>query len=58
MTLSAKEAKAQTFDAEYDIVVCGGGGAGAGCVVLALARQQSHSPGKAATLGGTSFNAA
>jgi len=28
MTLSATEAQAQTFDAEFDIVVCGGGGAG------------------------------
>jgi len=28
VTLSSKEVKAETFDAEYDIVVCGGGGAG------------------------------
>ena len=28
MTLSAKEARAQAFDAEFDVVVCGGGGAG------------------------------
>jgi hypothetical protein len=59
VTLSANEAKAATFDAEYDIVVCGGGGAGLpaalfsrwlGNKVIVLE--------KAATLGGTSFKAA
>ena len=59
ITLSAEEAQAQTFDAEYDVVVCGGGGAGLptalfsrwlGNKVLVLE--------KAATLGGTSFKAA
>jgi hypothetical protein len=59
LTLSAEEASAATFDAEYDIVVCGGGGAGLpsalfarwlGNKVLVLE--------KAATLGGTSFKAA
>ena len=59
ITLSAKEVQAQSFDAEYDIVVCGGGGAGLptalfsrwlGNKVLVLE--------KAATLGGTSFKAA
>ncbi|MFO1352983.1 MAG: FAD-dependent oxidoreductase [Gammaproteobacteria bacterium] len=57
ITLSAEAA--ETFDAEYDIVVCGGGGAGLpsalfsrwlGNKVLVLE--------KAATLGGTSFKAA
>ena len=28
ITLNAPEARAQTFDLEYDVVVCGGGGAG------------------------------
>ena len=28
VTLSAKEVQAATFDAEYDVVVCGGGGGG------------------------------
>ena len=28
ITLNASEAQAQTFDLEYDVVVCGGGGAG------------------------------
>jgi hypothetical protein len=59
VTLSAKEAQAQTFDAEYDIVVAGGGGGGLpsalfsrwlGNRVLVLE--------KAGTLGGTSFKAA
>ena len=59
ITLSPAEVKAQTFDMEYDIVVCGGGGAGLptalfsrwlGNKVLVLE--------KAATLGGTSFKAA
>lgn len=59
VTLSAKQAQAQSFDAQYDIVVCGGGGAGLpsalfsrwlGNKVLVLE--------KAATLGGTSFKAA
>ncbi len=59
VTLSTKQAQAQAFDAEYDIVVCGGGGAGLptalfsrwlGNKVLVLE--------KAATLGGTSFKAA
>ena len=58
VTLSAKEAQA-AFDAEYDIVVCGGGGAGLpsalfsrwlGNKVVVLE--------KAGTLGGTSFKAA
>jgi hypothetical protein len=58
-TLSAGEANAASFDAEYDIVVCGGGGAGLpsalfsrwlGNKVLVLE--------KAGTLGGTSFKAA
>jgi len=55
----SRDAQAQSFDAEYDIVVCGGGGAGLpsalfsrwlGNKVLVLE--------KAATLGGTSFKAA
>ena len=59
VTLSASEAQAATFDAEFDIVVCGGGGAGLpaalfsrwlGNKVIVLE--------KAATLGGTSFKAA
>jgi len=59
VTLRPKQAQAQSFDAEYDIVVCGGGGAGLpsalfsrwlGNKVLVLE--------KAATLGGTSFKAA
>lgn len=59
MTLSSSEVQAQTFDAEYDVVVCGGGGAGLptalfsrwlGDKVIVLE--------KAATLGGTSFKAA
>jgi hypothetical protein len=59
VTLSAKEAQAASFDAEYDIVVCGGGGGGLpsalfsrwlGNKVLVLE--------KAGTLGGTSFKAA
>jgi 3-oxosteroid 1-dehydrogenase len=59
ITLSPSEVKAETFDLEYDIVVCGGGGAGLptalfsrwlGNKVLVLE--------KAATLGGTSFKAA
>ena len=59
VTLSPKQAQAQSFDAEYDMVVCGGGGAGLpsalfsrwlGNKVLVLE--------KAATLGGTSFKAA
>jgi hypothetical protein len=57
--LDAKQAQAATFDAEVDVVVCGGGGAGLpaalfsrwlGNKVLVLE--------KAATLGGTSFKAA
>jgi succinate dehydrogenase/fumarate reductase flavoprotein subunit len=59
VTLSAKEVQAATFDAEYDVVVCGGGGGGLpsalfsrwlGNKVLVLE--------KAGTLGGTSFKAA
>ncbi len=59
VTMSAKEVKAATFDAEVDILVCGGGGAGLptalfcrwlGDKVMVLE--------KAATLGGTSFKAA
>ncbi len=59
VTLSAKEVQAATFDAEVDVVVCGGGGAGLptalfcrwlGDKVMVLE--------KAATLGGTSFKAA
>jgi 3-oxosteroid 1-dehydrogenase len=59
VTLSASEAQAATFDAEFDVVVCGGGGAGLpaalfsrwlGNKVIVLE--------KAATLGGTSFKAA
>lgn len=59
VTLSSKDAQAQKFDAEYDVVVCGGGGAGLptalfsrwlGNKVIVLE--------KAATLGGTSFKAA
>lgn len=59
VTLSSKEAQAATFDAEYDVVVCGGGGGGLpsalfsrwlGNKVLVLE--------KAGTLGGTSFKAA
>src|SRR5258705_1927197 len=60
VTLSSKEAAAvETFDAEYDIVVCGGGGAGLpvalfsrwlGNKVVVLERS--------ATLGGTSFKPA
>src|SRR5215813_7620584 len=59
VTLSGKESRAATFDAEYDVVVCGGGGGGLpsalfsrwlGNKVLVLE--------KAGTLGGTSFKAA
>ncbi len=59
LTLSAKEAQAQTFDAEYDIVVCGGGGAG--LPVALFSRWLGNKVvvlEKAATLGGTSFKAA
>jgi len=59
LTLSAKEAKAQAFDAEYDIVVCGGGGAG--LPVALFSRWLGNKVivlEKAATLGGTSFKAA
>jgi 3-oxosteroid 1-dehydrogenase len=59
ITLSATDAPAASFDAQYDIVVVGGGGAGLpsalfsrwlGNTVLVLE--------KASTLGGTSFKAA
>jgi len=53
ITLSSTEAAAaETFDAEYDIVVCGGGGGRpAGGAVLALARQQGHGAGKGGDAG-------
>ena len=59
LTLSAKEAEAQAFDAEFDIVVCGGGGAG--LPVALFSRWLGNKVvvlEKAATLGGTSFKAA
>src|SRR5258705_6908681 len=60
VTLSSKEAAAvETFDAEYDIVVCGGGGAG--LPVALFSRWLGNKVvvlEKAATLGGTSFKAA
>src|SRR6266849_1313971 len=59
MTLSANQARAQKFDAEYDIVVCGGGGAG--LPVALFSRWLGNKVmvlEKAATLGGTSFKAA
>ena len=58
VTLSSKEAAAaETFDAEYDIVVCGGG---AGLPVALFSRWLGNKVmvlEKAATLGGTSFKA-
>src|SRR5258706_7246917 len=60
ITLSSTEAAAaETFDAEYDIVVCGGGGAG--LPVALFSRWLGNKVmvlEKAATLGGTSFKAA
>src|SRR5258708_5953612 len=60
ITLSGKEAAAaEAFDAEYDIVVCGGGGAG--LPVALFSRWLGNKVmvlEKAATLGGTSFKAA
>ena len=59
LTLNASEARAQNFDSEYDIVVCGGGGAG--LPVALFSRWLGNKVlilEKAATLGGTSFKAA
>ena len=59
VTLGANEAKAASFDAEYDVVVCGGGGAG--LPVALFSRWLGNKVvvlEKAATLGGTSFKAA
>lgn len=59
VTLSSKDAQAASFDAEYDIVVCGGGGAG--LPVALFSRWLGDKVvvyEKAATLGGTSFKAA
>jgi 3-oxosteroid 1-dehydrogenase len=55
----SKDAQAQSFDAEYDIVVCGGGGAGLPSALFArwLGNKVAVYE-KAATLGGTSFKAA
>src|SRR5258706_6813117 len=60
ITLSSTEAAAaETFDAEYDIVVCGGGGAGLpGAVFSGWLGNKVMVLEKAATLGGTSFKAA
>jgi 3-oxosteroid 1-dehydrogenase len=59
VTMSAKEVAAATFDAEVDIVVCGGGGAGlpTACFSAWLGNKVMVLE-KAATLGGTSFKAA
>ena len=59
VTLGPKEAQAASFDAEYDVVVCGGGGAG--LPVALFSRWLGDKVvvyEKAATLGGTSFKAA
>jgi 3-oxosteroid 1-dehydrogenase len=59
ITLSSTQAAAQTFDAEYDIVVAGGGGAG--LPVALFSRWLGNKVivlEKAGTLGGTSFKAA
>jgi hypothetical protein len=59
VTVSGKDVHAQAFDAEYDIVVCGGGGAGLPTALFS--RWLGNSVvilEKAATLGGTSFKAA
>src|SRR6185503_2171926 len=60
ITLSGKEAAAaETFDAEYDVVVCGGGGAGLPAALFSRwLGNKVMVLEKAATLGGTSFKAA
>ena len=59
VTLSAKEVQAQAFDAEFDIVVCGGGGAGLPAALFSRwLGNKVMVLEKAATLGGTSFKAA
>ena len=59
ITLSANEVQAQSFDAEYDIVVCGGGGAGLPAALFSRwLGNKVMVLEKAATLGGTSFKAA
>jgi hypothetical protein len=59
LMLDAKEAKAATFDAEYDVIVCGGGGAGLPAALFSRwLGNKVVVLEKAATLGGTSFKAA
>lgn len=57
--LDAKEAQAATYDAEVDVVVCGGGGAGLPAALFSRwLGNKVMVLEKAATLGGTSFKAA
>ncbi len=57
--LDAKEAQAASFDAEVDVVVCGGGGAGLPAALFSRwLGNKVMVLEKAATLGGTSFKAA
>jgi hypothetical protein len=59
VTMSAEELQAATFDAEFDIVVCGGGGAGLPAALFSRwLGNKVMVLEKAATLGGTSFKAA